>query len=95
MPTTTISSQIASHNTFAVIRYRPRRNAGHTPYTRNIQGENSMAGRIEQRLKALNIVIPEAQQPKVAKIKGWSIIGSTLYISGMIPQWQGDVRFIG
>ena len=54
-----------------------------------------MAGRIEQRLKELNIVIPNAQQPKVAKIKGWSIIGNTLYISGMIPQWEGDVRFVG
>ncbi|MDA0821200.1 MAG: RidA family protein [Proteobacteria bacterium] len=54
-----------------------------------------MAGRIERRLKELNIIIPKAQQPKVAKIKGWSIIGNTLYISGMIPQWEGDVRFIG
>jgi enamine deaminase RidA (YjgF/YER057c/UK114 family) len=54
-----------------------------------------MAGRIEKRLAELSIVIPQAQQPKVAKIKGWSIIGNTLYISGMIPQWEGDVRFIG
>jgi enamine deaminase RidA (YjgF/YER057c/UK114 family) len=54
-----------------------------------------MAGRIERRLQELNIIIPKAQQPKVAKIKGWSVIGHTLYISGMIPQWEGDVRFIG
>ena len=54
-----------------------------------------MPSRIEQRLADLNIVIPQAQQPKVAKIKGWSILGNTLYISGMIPQWEGDVRYIG
>lgn len=54
-----------------------------------------MAGRIDERLAQLNIVIPQAQQPKVAKIKGWSVIGNTLYISGMIPQWEGEVRFIG
>ena len=54
-----------------------------------------MAGRIEQRLSELKIVIPQAQQPRVAKIKGSAIIGSTLYISGMIPQWEGDVRYVG
>lgn len=54
-----------------------------------------MPGRIEQRLKELDIAIPKAQKPKVAKIKGWSIIGNTLYISGMIPQWEGDVQFVG
>ncbi len=54
-----------------------------------------MTGRIKARLEELNITIPRAQQPRVAKIKGWSIIGSTLYISGMIPQWEGDVRYIG
>ncbi len=54
-----------------------------------------MAGRIEQRLNELKIIIPQAQQPRVAKIKGSAIIGNTLYISGMIPQWEGDVRYIG
>lgn len=54
-----------------------------------------MAGRIEQRLNELEIIIPQAQQPRVAKIKGSAIIGNTLYISGMIPQWEGDVRYIG
>ena len=54
-----------------------------------------MAGRIERRLSELKIVIPQAQQPQVAKINGSAIIGSTLYISGMIPQWEGDVRYIG
>ena len=54
-----------------------------------------MTARIEERLEQLGIALPEAQQPIVAKIKGASIIGSTLYVSGMIPQWEGDVRHVG
>ena len=54
-----------------------------------------MAGRIERRLDELKIIIPQAQQPRVAKIKGSAIIGNTLYSSGMIPQWEGDVRYVG
>lgn len=54
-----------------------------------------MANRIRDRLIELDIQLPLAQKPKVAKIKGWSILGNTLYISGMIPQWEGDIRFIG
>jgi len=54
-----------------------------------------MAGVIDARLQELGIIIPQPQRPKVAKIKGTAIIGNTLYISGMIPQWEGDIRFIG
>ncbi len=54
-----------------------------------------MAGRIDQRLEELGITIPQAQTPRIAKIKGAAIIGNTLYISGMIPQWEGEVRYIG
>jgi enamine deaminase RidA (YjgF/YER057c/UK114 family) len=54
-----------------------------------------MAGRIDKRLEKLGITLPRAQKPVVAKIKGTSIIGNTLYVSGMIPQWEGDVRYVG
>ena len=54
-----------------------------------------MGKNIQNRLQELGITLPKAQKPKVAKIKGWSIVGNTLYISGMIPQWEGDVQFIG
>lgn len=54
-----------------------------------------MTQTIANRLAELGIKLPQAQKPKVAKIKGWSILGNTLYISGMIPQWEGDVQFIG
>ena len=50
---------------------------------------------IAARLAALDIVIPRAQPPRVAKIKGAARIGNTLYISGQIPQWQGELRYVG
>jgi enamine deaminase RidA (YjgF/YER057c/UK114 family) len=50
---------------------------------------------IAARLAALDIVIPRAQPPRVAKIKGAARIGNTLYISGQIPQWEGELRYVG
>ena len=38
---------------------------------------------------------PRAQPPRVAKIKGASRIGNILYISGQIPQWEGELRYVG
>ena len=54
-----------------------------------------MSHLISQRMAKLGIALPKAQRPKVAKIKGWSILGNTLFISGMIPQWEGDVQYVG
>ncbi len=54
-----------------------------------------MTGRIEKRLQELGIILPKTQEPVVAKIGGASIIGTTLYISGMIPQWEGEVHYVG
>lgn len=54
-----------------------------------------MGGRIEQRLKEKGIVLPKAQVPGVAKISPWAITGNLLFISGQLPQWEGDIRFIG
>lgn len=54
-----------------------------------------MSGRIDARLAELGIVLPAAQPPRVAKIKGAAILGNTLYVSGMIPQWEGELRYVG
>lgn len=54
-----------------------------------------MTDRIDHRLEELGVIIPRAQKPRVARIKGTAIIGNTLYISGMIPQWEGEVRYVG
>ncbi len=54
-----------------------------------------MAGRIEQRLAELGIELPEARAPRVARIKGANIVGPFLFVSGQVPQWNGEIRFIG
>ena len=54
-----------------------------------------MTGRIEQRLAELDITLPAAQQPRVAKIVGARILGNALYVSGMIPQWEGELPWVG
>ena len=54
-----------------------------------------MAGRIEARLAALGIELPEAREPRVARIRGANIAGNFLYVSGQVPQWNGELKFIG
>ena len=54
-----------------------------------------MSGRIDARLAELGVTLPAPQAPRVAKIKGWSITGNLLYVSGMIPQWEGELPFVG
>ena len=54
-----------------------------------------MAGRIEKVLAEKGIELPEAMPPKVGHIEGFVLSGASLYISGMIPQWNGERRFIG
>lgn len=54
-----------------------------------------MAGRIEARLKELGIVMPEAAPPRVAKIEGCMRWGDLLFVSGAVPKWNGEVRFVG
>ena len=54
-----------------------------------------MAGRIEARMKELGIVMPEAAPPRVAKIEGSVRWGDMLFVSGAVPKWNGEVRFVG
>jgi enamine deaminase RidA (YjgF/YER057c/UK114 family) len=54
-----------------------------------------MAGRIEARLKELGIELPEAREPMVARIRGARIAGPFLFVSGQVPQWNGEMPFIG
>lgn len=52
-------------------------------------------GKIDSRLKALGIVLPKPQEPKIAKILPFNLMGNLLIVSGQLPQWEGDVRFVG
>ncbi|WP_029009829.1 RidA family protein [Azospirillum halopraeferens] len=53
-----------------------------------------MAGRIDERLRALGIELPQAA-PAVAAYVPYTISGTTLYVSGQITVWNGERRFIG
>ncbi len=54
-----------------------------------------MTGRIEARLAALGIELPEPQEPKVAMILNAVIAKDFQFVSGQITQWNGERRFIG
>ena len=54
-----------------------------------------MVGKIDERLKELGVELPEARDPKVAKILSGNIAGNILYVSGQVPQWNGEMTFIG
>lgn len=54
-----------------------------------------MRGRIEKKLTELNIQLPRAQKPNIAKILPYSFAGDLLFVSGQLPQWEGDVRYVG
>ena len=54
-----------------------------------------MVGAIDKRLKELGVELPEARDPKVAKILSSNIAGNILYVSGQVPQWNGEMTFIG
>jgi len=54
-----------------------------------------MAGRIEAVLARKAIELPRAMRPKVGNIEGATRFGNQLFVSGQIPQWNGEIRFIG
>lgn len=54
-----------------------------------------MAGKIEARMQELGIVLPAAAAPRVAKIEGTVRWGDLLFVSGAVPKWNGEVRFVG
>jgi enamine deaminase RidA (YjgF/YER057c/UK114 family) len=54
-----------------------------------------MAGRIEARMRELGVVLPEAAPPRVAKIEPYMRWGELLFVSGAVPKWNGEIRFVG
>lgn len=54
-----------------------------------------MAGKIEARIRELGIVLPEAAPPRVAKIEPYMRWGDLLFVSGAVPKWNGEIRFVG
>lgn len=54
-----------------------------------------MPGVIESRLEELGIELPVPQKTRVAKILPAMIVDRLLYVSGMVPQWNGELRYVG
>jgi len=52
-----------------------------------------MAG-VEARLKELRIELPKAAAP-VANYVPTVVVGNTLYVSGQVSFWNGEVRYAG
>jgi len=54
-----------------------------------------MNGGIAARLQALGIALPRPQAPQVARILPWCLAGELLFVSGQLPQWEGELRHVG
>jgi enamine deaminase RidA (YjgF/YER057c/UK114 family) len=50
---------------------------------------------VDTRLLELGIELPQPTRPRVAKILPTMIVDRLLFVSGMTPQWNGELRFIG
>jgi enamine deaminase RidA (YjgF/YER057c/UK114 family) len=59
-----------------------------------ISPENSMAGKIDQRLADLQLELPNPAAP-IANYIPAVRSGNLLFLSGQICQWNGERRFIG
>jgi enamine deaminase RidA (YjgF/YER057c/UK114 family) len=54
-----------------------------------------MSGRIEARLAELGIELPAPPPPRAAKILMAKIAGGSLFVSGQLPSWNGELRYVG
>ena len=53
-----------------------------------------MAGRIDARLKELNIEVPEPPPP-VANYVPYVVSGNLVFVAGQLPVENGDLKFVG
>ncbi len=53
-----------------------------------------MPGKIDSRLIDLKIQLPEAAAP-VGNYVPFVISGGTVYVSGQVPAWNGEIRHVG
>lgn len=54
----------------------------------------SQKGNIESKLESLGIILPNAAVP-AANYVPYTISGNTVYVSGQITAWNGEVKYIG
>jgi len=51
--------------------------------------------KIDARLRELGIELPAAPAPRTARILMAKIAGGSLYVSGQLPSWNGELRYVG
>jgi len=52
-------------------------------------------GRIDLRLAELGIELPQAPPPRAALIRMAKLAGGFLWVSGQLPSWNGELRYVG
>lgn len=52
-------------------------------------------GQIDARLAELGIDLPTPPPPRAAKILMAKIAGGFLFVSGQLPSWNGELRYVG
>jgi enamine deaminase RidA (YjgF/YER057c/UK114 family) len=52
-------------------------------------------GRIDARLRELGIELPSPPPPRTARILMAKISGGFLFVSGQLPSWNGEIRYVG
>ena len=57
------------------------------------QHSKATKGRIDTRLAELGIALAPA--PRAARIKMVKIAGGLLFVSGQLPSWNGELRYVG
>ncbi len=50
---------------------------------------------IEARLRELGIELPTPPAPRAARIQMAKIAGGFLFVSGQLPSWNGELRYVG
>ncbi|AXK83146.1 RidA family protein [Pseudolabrys taiwanensis] len=51
--------------------------------------------KIDARLRELGIELPSPPPPRTARILMAKIAGGSLYVSGQLPSWNGELRYVG
>ncbi len=50
---------------------------------------------IDNRLRELGIELPTPPAPRAARIQMAKIAGGFLFVSGQLPSWNGELRYVG
>lgn len=60
-----------------------------------IRERTDILGRIDARLLKLGIELPAPAAARAARIQMAKIAGGFLFVSGQLPSWNGELRYVG